>query len=133
MKTLLQYFTFSSIGLMCTFMIIKSCSKFRFCLTKIRTFTTYTEKKKISVLVRITVKYPTLNFKCFTTGFSCKSVCIAYKVTNLTDPFPTRFRSSCYVNISSFSSNQVIFQSFTITKPYYWNILEKFLMFLVWC
>ena len=31
--------------------------------------------------------YPTLNFKCLTTGFGAKSVCIAYKNTNLIVPF----------------------------------------------
>ena len=38
--------------------------------------------------LRVTVKCSTLNSKCFTTGFGRRSVCIAYKVKNLTIPFP---------------------------------------------
>ena len=69
MKTLLWYFTFFSIGPVCTFIIIKSCSEIYFCLTNTRSFPTYSTFQEINDLLRVTVKYPTLNFKCFTTGF----------------------------------------------------------------
>ena len=44
------------------------------------------------------VKYPALNFKCFTAGLGTKSVCIAYKVTNLTD-IMTNYLKLHYFNI----------------------------------
>ena len=69
MKTLLWYFTFFPIGPVCAFIIIKSCSEIRFCLTNIRSFPAYSTFYEINDLLRVTVKYPTLNFKCFTTGF----------------------------------------------------------------
>lgn len=49
-------------------------------------------------LVRVTVKYSTLDFKCFTTGFRRKDVCITNEVTNVSVPFLTWFGPSCYFN-----------------------------------
>ena len=84
----------------CTFIIIKSCFKFRIFLTNIRGFPTYSIFQEMNDLPEVTVTYATLNFKCFTKGLGNKSVCIAYKVTNLTIPFLTWFRPSSYFNIS---------------------------------
>ena len=61
-----------SIGPECAFIIIKSCSKFRFSLTNIRSFPTYSTFQEINELLTVTVKYPTLNFKCLTIGFGRK-------------------------------------------------------------
>ena len=96
-----------SIELVYTFVIIKSCSKFLFCFTNIKSFSIFSAFKKINYLLGVTVKCLTLNCKCFTTGFGRKSVCIAYKATILTVPFNTYFGLSCCFNAWYLCSNQV--------------------------
>ena len=70
---------FFSTGTVSFFIIVKSCSKFRFCFVKIGSPTTYLHFKRWQPF-RNTVMFPTFNLKFFTRSFGGKSICIAYKV-----------------------------------------------------
>ena len=80
------------------FTIMKSYFKFRFYLTNIRIASKCFAFKEVNYLLRITVNWPNLTFRYFTTGFDRKSICITYKVRKLTVTFSTWFRLSGLFN-----------------------------------